>query len=95
MTRFKLLRVVVIVSMSIATQAQAYGTGGREVAALPWSVTCMTGHDLNALGEHSSVSGACAGYSGKKNALSPKVDAPHRHDGDKMRVDWPANMILG
>lgn len=95
MTRFKLLRVVAVVSISIATQARAHGIGNREVAAPPWSVVCMTDHGPNAWGEHMPVSDACVAHSGKKNALSPKADGPYRDGGDKTRGDWPANMILG
>lgn len=93
MTRFKLLRVVAIVSMSIATQVRAQGIGNREVAA--WSVVCMTDHVPNAWGEHMPVSGVCAAHSGQKNPLSPKADAPYRDGRDKTHDDWPANMILG
>lgn len=96
MTRFKLLRVVAIVSMSIVTQARAQGIGNREVAAPPWSVVCMTDHGSNAWGEHMPVSGACVAHSGQRNSLSPpRADAPYRDGGDKTHDDWPANMILG
>jgi hypothetical protein len=95
MTRFKLLRVVAIVSMSIATQARVHGIGNREVAAPSWSVACMTDHGPHAWGEHMPVGGACVAHSGQKNSLSPKADAPYRDGRDKTHNDWPANMILG
>jgi hypothetical protein len=95
MTKFKLLRAVAILSMLIATQVQARGIEGREVAAPPWSAACMTDHGPSVCGEPMWVYGARGGHAGKKNALSPEVDAPHWNGGDKTYHDWPANMMLG
>ena len=80
--------------MMIATQAQAHGIKGREVAAPSWSAACMTDHGPSVCGEPMWVYSACGGYAGKKHALSPQVDAPYRNGRNKTRDDWPANMIL-
>jgi len=77
MTKFKVLRDVAILSMVIATQAQAHGIKGREVAAPRWSAACMTDHGPSVCGEPMWVYGGRGGHAGKKNALSPEVDAPH------------------
>ena len=34
-----------------SARAQAHGTGGREVAAPPWSAACMTDHGPSECGE--------------------------------------------
>jgi hypothetical protein len=76
MTKFKVLRDVAILSMVIATQAQAHGIRGRDVATPSWSA-CVTDHGLSACGEPMWFYGARGGHAGKKNALSPEVDTPH------------------
>jgi hypothetical protein len=51
MTRFKVLHAFAILSILIATEAQAHGIGGREVAAPPWSAACMTDQGPSVCGE--------------------------------------------
>ena len=92
MTKFKFLHAVAILSMMIATEVRANGIEGREVAAPPWSAACMTDHGPSLSGEPICVYGA--GGRHKKNALSPRIDAPHRNGANKAHDDWPANMIL-
>jgi hypothetical protein len=95
MTKFKLLGAVATLATLIATQSQASGIEGREVAAPRCSAACMTDHGPSVCGELIWVSGARAGHAGKKHASSPQVDAPHRNGRNKTPDDWPANMILG
>jgi len=92
MTKFRFLHAVAILSMMIATEARANSIEGREVAAPPWSAACMTDHGPSLSGEPICVYGA--GGRHKKNALSPRIDAPHRNGANKAHDDWPANMIL-
>jgi len=77
MTKFKILRDVAILSMMIATQAQAHGIKRHEVAAPSWRAACMSDHGPSVCGEPMWVYGARGGHAGKKNALSPEVDSPH------------------
>jgi hypothetical protein len=95
MTRFKLLHAVAILSILIATEAQAHGIDGREVAAPPWSAACMTDQGPSVCGEPMWVYGPIGDHAGKKTALSPELKAPHRNGVDKPHVNWPANLILG
>jgi hypothetical protein len=95
MTRFKLLHAFAILSILIASEAEANGIGGREVAAPPWSAACMTDQGPSACGEPMWVYGTIGEHAGKRTGLSPELNAPHRNWGDKPHVDWPANMILG
>jgi hypothetical protein len=95
MTKFKLLGAVAALSTLIATQPQASGIEGREVAAPPWSAACMTDHGPSVCNEPMWVYGPRGGHAGRKNSLSPEVDAPHWNGGNKTHNDWPANMILG
>ena len=73
MTKFRIIRDVAILSMMIATQAQAHGIRGREVAAPSWSAACMT----DRCGGPMWVYGGRSDHTGKKNALPPEADAPH------------------
>jgi hypothetical protein len=41
-----------------SARAQAYGSGGREVAAPPWSAACMTDHGPSECGEPMWVYGS-------------------------------------
>ena len=93
MTKFRFLHAVAILSMMIATQAQATRIEGREVAAPPWSAARTTDHGPSPCGEPICVYSAGGGHN--KNALSPEIDAPHRNGANKPHDDWPANMILG
>ena len=77
MTRLRILRDVAILSMMIATQAQAHGIKGREVAAPFWSASCVTDHGSSVSREPMWFYNARGGHAGKNNALSPEVDAPH------------------
>ena len=77
MTKFGIFRYVAILSMMIATQAQAHGIRRHEVAAPSWSAACVTYHGATVCGEPMSIYGARGGYAGKKNALPPEVDAPN------------------
>jgi hypothetical protein len=95
MTRFKVLHAFAILSILIATEAQAHGIGGREVAAPPWSAACMTDQGPSVCGEPMRVYGTIGDQAGKGTALSPELNAPRRNGGDRPHVDWPANMILG
>ena len=95
MTKFKLFGAVATLSTLIATQPQAYGIEGREVAAPPWSAACMTDHGPSLCGEPMWAYGARGAHVGRKHALSPEVDAPHWNGGNKTHSNWPANMILG
>ena len=67
MTRFKVLHAFAILSILIATEAQAHGIGGREVAAPPWSAACMTDQGPSVCGEPMWIYGA------------PEPHARHRH----------------
>jgi len=79
MTKFKFLRDVAILSMMIATQAQAqaHGITGREVAAPSWSAACVSGYVPSVCGRPMWVYGAPGGHAARKNALPPEVEAPH------------------
>jgi hypothetical protein len=94
MTRFKVLHAFAILSILIATEAQAHGIGGREVAAPPWSAACMTDQGPRVCGEPMWVYGTIGDQAGK-GTVSPELNAPRRNGGDRPHVDWPANMILG
>jgi hypothetical protein len=93
MAGFKVLRTVAILSMMIATQAQAqaHGIKGREATAPPWIAACSP----SVCGEPMRVYGAHGGHDGKKNALSPGLDASHRNGRDKTQDNWQDNLILG
>ena len=92
-SKFKFLQAIVILSMTIATQARADRIESREVAAPPWSAACMTDYGPRLRGEPKWLYSARGGH--KKNALSPEIDAPRRNGANKTHDDWPANMILG
>jgi hypothetical protein len=77
MIKFKLLRDVAILSMMIATQAQAHGITGREVAAPSWSAACVSGYHPSVCGQPMWVYGAPGGRAAKKIAVPSEVDAPH------------------
>jgi hypothetical protein len=77
MTKFRILRDVAILSMMIATQAQAHGIKGRVVAAPSWSAACVTDHGPSMCGQPMWVYGARGGHVGKKNTLPPEVDGPN------------------
>jgi hypothetical protein len=91
-SKFKFRQAIVILSMTIATQARANRIESREVAAPPWSAACMTDYGPSLCGEPKWLYSARGGH--KKNALSPEIDAPHWNGADKTHDDWPANMIL-
>ena len=95
MITFKLLRAAATLSTLIATQPQASGIEGHEIAARPWSVACMTDHGPGVCGEPMWVYGPRGGHAGKKSSLSPEADAPHWNGRNQTHDDWPANMILG
>jgi hypothetical protein len=95
MAKFKVLHAFAILLILIATEAQAHGIGGREVAAPAWSAACMTDQGPSVCGEPMWVYGTIGDQAGKETALSPELNAPHRNGGDRPHVDWPANMILG
>ena len=86
MTGFKLLGTVAMLATLTAAQSQAYGTEGREVAAPPWSFACMNDQGPRECGEPMWVYGAGGGHGGRKNALSPEVDAPHGTAGIKRTI---------
>jgi hypothetical protein len=75
MTRLRILRDVALVSMMIATQAQAHGIKGRDVAPASRS-TCVTDHGLSACGDPMWFFGDRGGHAGKKNAPLPEADLP-------------------
>ena len=77
MSKFRIFRDVAIAAMMVATQAQAHGIRGREVAAPSWSAACVTDRGPSMCSEFMSLYGARGGHAGKKNALPPEVDAPH------------------
>jgi hypothetical protein len=98
------LLLVSSLAMSATVQARTNESGvrpqanriyGREVAAPPWSAACMTDQGPSVCGEPMWVYDTIGDHAGKKTALSPELNAPHRKGGDKPHVDWPANMILG
>jgi hypothetical protein len=93
MSTFNFLHAVTIVSMMIATQAQANGIESREVAAPPWSGVRMADHGPSLCGEPAWVYSTAGGH--EKNALTSEIDAPHQNGANKRHDDWPANMILG
>jgi hypothetical protein len=95
MTKFKLLGAVATLSTLIATQTQASGIEGHEVADPRWSAACMTDHGPSGCGEPMWVYGQRGGHAANKSSLSPEADAPQRNGSDKTHDDWPANMILG
>jgi hypothetical protein len=77
LTKFRTFCDVAILSVMIATQAQAHGIKGREVAAPSWSAACMTDHGPSVCGEPMWIYGARRGHAAKKNVLPPEVDAPN------------------
>ena len=89
MTGLKPLHVLAILSILIATQARAQGVYDEVAAA------CVTGQGQGVCGEPMWLYGTVGDHAGKKSALSPELNAPQADDGDKPRVGWPANMILG
>ena len=95
MTRFKFLHAFAILSILIATEAHARGIEGHEVAAPPWSTACMTDQGPSVCGKPMWLYDTIDDHVGKKTALSPELNAPHRNGGVKPHVDWSANMILG
>lgn len=66
MTGFKVLHAFAILSILIATGAQAHVVGGREVAAPPWSAACMTDQGPSVCGEPMWVYGAIDDQVGKE-----------------------------
>jgi hypothetical protein len=92
-SKFKFLQAIVILSMTIATQARANRIESREVAAPPWSAACMTDYGPSLCGEEPKWLYSPRGGH-KKNALSPEIDVPHWNGADKTHDDWPANLIL-
>jgi len=70
MTRFKLLHAFAIFSILIATEAQARGIEGHEVAAPPWSAACMTDQGPSVCGEPMWVYDTIGDRAGKKTAQS-------------------------
>ncbi len=95
MTGFKLLRTVAMLATLTAVQPQAYGPEGREIAATPGNPARVADRGPSQRGEPMCVHGVGGGRGGRRNALSPEVDAPHRNGGNGAHDDWPANMILG
>jgi hypothetical protein len=77
MTKFRIFRYAAILSMMIATQAQAHGIRRHVAAAPSWSAACVTYHGATVCGESVSIYGARGGYAGKKNALPAEADDPH------------------
>jgi hypothetical protein len=75
MTRLRILRDVALVSLMIATQAQAHGINGRDGAPVSRSA-CMTDHGLSACGDPMWFYGDRGGHAGKKNALPPEAGLP-------------------
>ena len=73
MTKFRIVRDAAILSMMIATQAQAHMIRGREVAAPSWSAACMADRGSEAMWVYRGHSA----HAGKKNALPPEVDGPN------------------
>jgi len=73
MTGFRIFRDAAILSLMIATQAQAHMIRGREDAAPSWSAACV----IDRGGESMCAYGGHSGHAGKKNALPPEVNAPH------------------
>jgi hypothetical protein len=92
-SKFKFRQAIVILSMTIATQARANRIESREVAAPPWSAACMTDYGPSLCGEEPKWLFSPRGGH-KKNALSPEIDVPHWNGADKTHDDWPANLIL-
>jgi hypothetical protein len=77
MTKFGIFHGVAIISIMIATQAQAHGIKDRKVAAPSWSAACMTALGPSMCGEPMWIYGARGGHAAKKNVLPPEVDAPN------------------
>ena len=73
MTKFRIVRDAAILSLMIATQAQAHMIRGREVAAPSWSAARMTDRGSEAIWVYRGRSD----HAGKKNALPPEVDGPN------------------
>jgi hypothetical protein len=73
MTKFRIFRDAAILSMMIATQAQAHMIRGREVAAPSLSAARMTDRGGDAMWIYRGRSD----HAGKKNVLPPEVDAPN------------------
>jgi hypothetical protein len=76
MTKLGILCGVAILLMMIATEAQAHGLRGRQVAARSWSSACVIGHGSSACGEPMWFYDARGGHAGKKNASPPEADLP-------------------
>lgn len=70
MTRFKLPHALAILSILIATEAQAHGIEGHEVVAPPWSAACMTDQGPSVCGEPMWVYDTIGDHVRKKTALS-------------------------
>lgn len=77
MSKFAVLRNIALVSMMIATQAQAHVIRGREVAAPSFGAMCVSDHGSVVCGEPLWFYGARAGHAGKSNPVQPDADAPH------------------
>jgi hypothetical protein len=77
MTKFGIFRYAAILSMTIASQAQAHGIRRHEATAPSWSAACVTYHGATVCGEPASIYGARGGYAGKENALPAEADDPH------------------
>jgi hypothetical protein len=77
MTKFGIFRYAAILSMTIASQAQAHGIRRHEAAAPSWSAACVTYHGATVCGEPVSIYGARDGYAAKKNAMPPEVNGPN------------------
>ncbi len=90
MTGLKPLHVLAILSILIATQAQAARHRDGEVAA-----ACVTGQGPGTCSEPMLLYGAAGDHAGKRTASSPELYEPQGNEADKPRVGWPANMILG
>jgi hypothetical protein len=95
MTGFKFPQAFAMLSILIATETEANGIGGRDVAVPPSSVACMTDQGPSVCGEPMWVHGTIGNHSGKKTALSPELNSPPGNREDQPRLEWPANMILG
>jgi hypothetical protein len=52
-----------------SSRAQAYGIGGREVAAPPWSAACMTDHGPSECGEPMWIYGSSDAIARYRNAF--------------------------
>ncbi len=95
MTRFKLLGAFAILSILIATKAEARGIDSREIAVRPWSAAYMPDQGPGVCGEPTWFHGTTGDHGGKNTALSPEFNARHRNGRDEPHIDWPFNMIPG